>query len=58
MGQRKSVVELLIGKGADVNAKDTMGSTLMNLSTSKEIKDLLRRSGGLTSKELRRAKGE
>ena len=49
---RKEVVELLIAKGADVNAKDVDGKTPLN-SAEGETADLLRKHGGKTGEELK-----
>jgi ankyrin repeat protein len=49
---RKEVVELLIAKGADVNAKDWEGNTpldMVMMSGEPEIADILREHGGKTS---------
>jgi ankyrin repeat protein len=48
----KEVVELLIAKGVDVNAKDVDGKTPLN-SAEGETADLLRKHGGKTSEELK-----
>jgi len=61
---RREVAELLIAKGADVNAKDDEGSTPVdnaeigletnpNSITIKETADLLRKNGGKTGEELK-----
>ena len=47
----KETVELLIAKGADVNAKDEDGDTPLVYAEG-EIADLLRKHGGKTKKEL------
>ena len=50
----KEVVELLIAKGADVNAKGWDGRTPVDYAIRKEeIADLLRKHGGKTAKELK-----
>ena len=53
----KEVVELLILKGADVNAKDNGGNTpldsLIGFQRHPEIADLLRKHGGKTGEELK-----
>ena len=54
----KEVVELLIAKGADVNATDAvLGYTPLDRIDvdSKDIADLLRKHGGKTKKELEAA---
>jgi len=51
----KEIVELLIVKGADVNAKNADGHTPLdraNANTGK-IADLLRKHGGKTGEELK-----
>jgi len=50
-GGHKEIVELLIAKGADVNAKNDSGRTSLNWA-DKEIADLLRKHGGKTGEEL------
>ena len=49
----KEVIELLIAKGADVNAKDDDGATPLDMADDKETADLLRKHGGKTAKELK-----
>ena len=49
----KEVVELLIAKGASVNAKDDDGETPLDEASGKEIPDLLRKHGGKTGEELK-----
>jgi ankyrin repeat protein len=52
----KEIAELLIAKGADVNAKDDNGATPLDLAVKyqrTEIADLLRKHGGKTGKELK-----
>jgi cytohesin len=54
----KEIVELLIAKGADVNAGGILGYTPLNTAVGereKEIADLLRKHGGKTKKELEAA---
>ena len=46
------VAEILIAKGADVNAKDRDGRTLLNYTKGK-FADLLRKHGGKTGEELK-----
>tara|TARA_B100001559_G_C15947700_1_gene370660 strand:+ start:291 stop:521 length:231 start_codon:yes stop_codon:yes gene_type:complete len=56
--RRNGVVELLIGKGLDVNAKDEDGDTPLdwaNGNGNRRTADLLRKHGGKTRKELRAA---
>ena len=53
---RKDIVELLIAKGADVNAKDDGGGTPLDrtgLSHYSETANLLRKHGGKTGEELK-----
>ncbi len=55
-GGHKEIVELLISKGADVNAKDDGGDTPLDLTILRkqpEIADLLRKHGGKTGEELK-----
>ena len=55
---RKVIVELLIAKGADVNAKDEDGRTPLDATSvfnKTETADLLRKHGGKTKKELEAA---
>jgi hypothetical protein len=52
----KEIVELLIAKGADVNAKDDDGKTPLNWAIDfkkTETADLLRKHGGKTGEELK-----
>ena len=50
----KEVAELLIAKGADVNAKDWRGRTPLDFAKRQpEIADLLRKHGGKTGDELK-----
>ena len=56
----KKVIELLISKGADVNAKIVAGRkkgmtplAIANMFSNKEIADFLRKHGGKTRKELK-----
>ena len=41
----KEVIELLIAKGADMNAKDDDGTTPLDMADDKETADLLRKHG-------------
>ena len=56
----KETAELLIAKGADVNARNDRGWTpldfALNMNNSGAIADFLRKHGGKTSKELREAR--
>jgi ankyrin repeat protein len=52
----KEVVELLIAKGADVNAQSDGGNTPLDWAIKQkqtEIADLLRKHGGKTGEELK-----
>ena len=54
--RRNGVVELLIGKGLDVNAKDEDGDTPLDVAIKQkqtETADLLRKHGGKTGEELK-----
>ncbi|MDP6417436.1 MAG: ankyrin repeat domain-containing protein [Gammaproteobacteria bacterium] len=60
MGGHKEIVELLIGAGADVNAKVVSGAAqgktpldAANETNNKETADLLRKHGGKTGEELK-----
>ena len=60
LSPHKVIAELLISKGADVNARGFLGMTPLNMAADegqKEIADLLRYHGGKTSEELK-AKGK
>ena len=53
---RKETVELLIAKGADLNAKDDDGKTPLDLTIKRKrtkAADLLRKHGGKTAEELK-----
>ena len=67
LGGDKEIVELLISKGADVNAKDDVGRTPLDWAKQfsddytpeakaaiKETADLLRKHGGKTGGELKK----
>jgi ankyrin repeat protein len=52
----KEIAELLIAKGADVNAKIVAGTTPLDVAIKykrTEFADLLRKHGGKTSAELK-----
>ena len=54
----KEIAELLIAKGADVNAKEIGGKTPLDYAVmfnKTKIADLLRKNGGKTKKELEAA---
>ena len=54
----KEIVELLIAKDADVNAKSEIHGTPLDMAIKykhTEIADLLRKHGGKTKKELKAA---
>ena len=54
--RRNGVVELLIGKGLDVNAKDEDGATPLdwaNGNGNRRTADLLRKHGAKTGEELK-----
>ena len=54
--RRNGIVELLIAKGADVNAKNKYGGTPLDLAIARkqtETADLLRKHGGKTAEELK-----
>ena len=54
--RRNGVVELLIGKGLDVNAKDEDGDTPLDwaiIRNHTETADLLRKHGGKKHNELK-----
>ncbi len=53
---QKEIAELLIAKGADVNAKDKDGETPLDEAINfeeTEITELLRKHGGKTGEELK-----
>ena len=52
----EEIVEMLIAKGADINAKAIVGGTALDFALmrkQKEIADLLSKHGGKTSEELK-----
>jgi ankyrin repeat protein len=49
----KEVVKLLLAKDAEVNLEDRKGKTPLDYAETEEMKELLRRYGAETSKELR-----
>jgi ankyrin repeat protein len=52
----KEIVELLLAKGADLNAKDDVGTTPLDLTMNfnqPQTADLLRKHGGKTGAELK-----
>ena len=49
---RREIAELLIAKGADVNAKNVDGSIPLDYAKG-ELADLLRKHGGKTGEELK-----
>ena len=54
----KEMAEMLIAKGADVNAKDKHGETPLNWAidyNQADLADLLRKHGGKTGEELKAA---
>ena len=56
MERHNGAVELLIGKGLDVNAKDEDGDTPLdwaNGNGNRRTADLLRKHGGKTAEELK-----
>ena len=57
LGQRKEVAELLLAKGADVNARDAFGRTPLDYYiyrwSRNELNDLLRKHGGKRGEELK-----
>jgi ankyrin repeat protein len=55
-GGHMKIAELLIAKGADVDAKNVDGETPLDLAISRkhpETADLLRKHGGKTGEELK-----
>ena len=59
-GGYKDIVELLLAKGADVNAKNKRGVTPLDWAIGRkktETSDLLRKHGGKMGEELRKAAG-
>ena len=55
----KEIAELLIAKGANVNAKNNIGKTPLDWAINfkrTEIADLLRKHGGKTGEELKAEK--
>ena len=49
----KEIVELLISKGADANAKDLRDATPLDYAILSETADLLRKNGAKTAEELK-----
>ena len=52
---QNEIVELLIAKGADVNATDSFDRTPLDEVDDDQIADLLRKHGGKTGAELKAA---
>ncbi len=52
MASDKRVVEILLEKGAPINIRDKKGRTPLDMKNSEEVKNLLKKFGGKTSKEL------
>jgi ankyrin repeat protein len=46
------IIRYLIEKGANVNSKNNSGLTILDIVTSVEIKQLLKKEGALTNEEL------
>jgi ankyrin repeat protein len=55
-GGHREITELLLAKGADVNAKDGIGRTPLDVAIANdrtETANLLRKHGGKTGEELK-----